>query len=56
MRTISPEAFDTLHKNGQAIDLIDVRTPAEFREVHAVPARNVSLDTLNPATLMASRR
>ena len=35
------------------IHLIDVRTPAEFREMHAVPARNVPLDRLDPAALAA---
>ena len=31
---------------GQPVELIDVRTPAEFREVHASAARNVPLDEL----------
>jgi hypothetical protein len=34
-----------------AIDLIDVRTPAEFRELHVTGARNVPLDRLDPQTL-----
>jgi rhodanese-related sulfurtransferase len=33
------------------IDLIDVRTPAEFREVHASPARNIPLDALDSKML-----
>ncbi len=35
------------------IELIDVRTPAEFREVHAVPARNVPLDRFDDAAISA---
>ncbi len=38
-----------------AVDLIDVRTPAEYREVHLAMARNVPLDSLDPQALMASR-
>ncbi len=34
--------------------LIDVRTPAKFQEVHAVPARNVLPDAHDPAGLPAS--
>ena len=38
-----------LGKDGKQIDLIDVRTPVEFQEMHATPARNVPLDQLDPA-------
>jgi rhodanese-related sulfurtransferase len=37
------------------VDLIDVRTPAEFREVHAPMARNVPLDSLDPHAVMSQR-
>lgn len=37
------------------VDLIDVRTPAEFQEVHAVHAQNVPLDTLKPEEVMKAR-
>lgn len=37
------------------IDLIDVRMPSEFREVHAECARNVPLDSLDPKAVMAAR-
>ena len=33
----------------RGIQLVDVRTPAEFREVHVKGARNIPLDRLNPA-------
>ena len=52
--TISPRQFADLCKRGK-IDLIDVRTPVEFREVHAADARNLPLDRLDPATVMQSR-
>lgn len=37
------------------VDLIDVRTPAEYGEVHAEGARNVPLDSLNPQQVMEAR-
>ncbi|MGB7323386.1 MAG: rhodanese-like domain-containing protein [Rubripirellula sp.] len=37
------------------IDLIDVRMPTEFREVHADCARSVPLDSLDPKAVMAAR-
>jgi rhodanese-related sulfurtransferase len=39
----------------QGVEVIDVRTPAEFREVHSTLARNEPLDALNPAAIMAAR-
>jgi rhodanese-related sulfurtransferase len=39
----------------ETIDLVDVRTPVEFREVHSVHARNVPLDSLNPDKVMNER-
>ncbi len=45
---ISPQELHSLYKNGKPIRLIDVRTPAEFREIHARDARNVPLDRLDP--------
>ena len=54
--TVLPTAeFAGLCKNGNKIDLIDVRTPVEFREVHVNIARNVPLDQLDPATFMRTR-
>lgn len=52
--TQSPsEVAEQLTKQG--VQLIDVRTPVEFRELHAVGAKNVPLDTLNPKELLATR-
>ena len=53
--TISPRKLAELCNEGKKIDLIDVRTPVEFREVHVQIARNVPLDRLDPATLMQAR-
>ena len=37
------------------VELIDVRTPVEYREVHANMAKNVPLDSLDPQQVMQSR-
>jgi len=41
-----------VHEN---MDLLDVRTPMEYRSVRAACARNVPLDRLDPHTLMKAR-
>ncbi|MCC7085408.1 MAG: rhodanese-like domain-containing protein [Pirellulales bacterium] len=46
MATISPKELAELPAAGQGVQLIDVRTPAEFREVHVDFARNIPLDRL----------
>lgn len=55
IQTIAPKQLHDRLQQGQSIDLIDVRTPVEFREVHATVARNVPLDQLD-ATQVASQR
>lgn len=50
--TISPARLNELHCAGQAVDLIDVRTPVEFREVHVPFARNLPLDQLKPEEIL----
>ena len=52
---ITPQELAELCKQGNKIDLIDVRTPMEFREVHVEIARNVPLDALDPAAVMQAR-
>lgn len=52
---ISPPELSVLIGPGQSLDLIDVRTPVEFRERHLAAARNVPLDQLDPAAVMRSR-
>jgi rhodanese-related sulfurtransferase len=53
--TITPRQLAEVCQSGKKIDLIDVRTPVEFREVHVADARNVPLDRLDPAKLMQGR-
>ena len=53
--TIKPQDFAGLCTDGKKIDLIDVRTPVEYREVHVGIARNVPLDRLDVAAIMRGR-
>lgn len=53
--SISPAQLAELCKEGKNVDLIDVRTPVEFREVRITFARNVPLDQLDPTALMQAR-
>lgn len=53
--TISPQELAARQERGEVCELIDVRTPVEFREVHVTFARNVPLDQLNPAALADAR-
>ena len=53
--TISPKQLFDLQQVDKSIELIDVRTPVEYREVHVDFARNVPLDRLNTAELPAGR-
>ncbi len=54
MQTITPGELSQRQRH-HPTELIDVRTPAEFREVHAVGAQNVPLDRLDPAAVIQSR-
>ena len=47
--TISPQELANQLSGTHTLELIDVRTPVEFREVHVAGARNVPLDRLEPA-------
>ena len=53
MTTRTETATDVFRRieSGEAIELIDVRTPAEYREVHAEGAKLVPLDALDPKTV-----
>ena len=46
----------TLMERGRPLHILDVRTPAEFARVHAVGARLLPLDELDPAAVAAERR
>lgn len=53
--SITPQKLSNLVGSGAAVELIDVRTPVEYREVHVSGARNVPLDQLNAAQFATSR-
>ncbi|MEQ8786814.1 MAG: rhodanese-like domain-containing protein [Pirellulaceae bacterium] len=53
--SISPAELGALRESGSELDLIDVRTPVEFREIHLSWARNVPLDQLDPQAVMKAR-
>lgn len=54
-RTISATEFRSVVESGKPIELIDVRTPVEFREVHVEVARNEPLERLDPSAILAAR-
>lgn len=45
--TVSAAHFADLRRRGEQVTLIDVRTPAEYGELHVDVARNVPLDRLD---------
>ena len=55
VQTISPQELARLREAGKRVELIDVRTPAEFDAVHAADARLVPLDKLDPKAILAAR-
>jgi len=55
MNTINAAQLAVLSQSNKNVELIDVRTPIEFREVRVEFARNVPLDQLDPAAIMNAR-
>ena len=53
--TISPQELAARQERGEVSDLIDVRTPVEFQEVHVAFARNMPLDRLAAEAVVAAR-
>jgi rhodanese-related sulfurtransferase len=51
--TISPTMLADLRRKGDKVTLIDVRTPAEFGEVHVDFAHNIPLDRLDAKAVTA---
>ena len=51
MKNLSVEESARERRDGQSIPLIDVRTPGEFRSVHAEGALNHPLESLDAAAL-----
>ena len=55
IQTVTPrEVFDR-YRRGEPVELIDVRTPGEYGEVHAEMARLVPLGFLDPQRFLALR-
>ena len=44
--SITVQELGAMLQDGKPIDLIDVRTPGEFQEIHVSVAKNVPLDRL----------
>lgn len=55
MQTINPRDVQNLIDSGKAVELLDVRSPREFGDVHAASARSVPLDQLDPVKILAVR-
>ena len=55
VNTISPKQLNEVVQSGASVELIDVRTPVEYREVHVPFAKNVPLDQLNASSVAAGR-
>jgi rhodanese-related sulfurtransferase len=53
--TITPKQLSELVQSDKSVELIDVRTPVEYREVHVGFARNVPLDQLDVASWTSGR-
>jgi hypothetical protein len=53
--TITVRELHEIRRGGKPVDLIDVRTPVEFREAHVEGARLVPLDGLDPRAVMTRR-
>lgn len=53
--SIDVKKLNELHQKGEKPEVIDVRTPAEFREVHITFAKNMPLESLDPKGLAAQR-
>ena len=54
MTTTTPQQLNSIHLTDPKATLIDVRTPAEFEEVHAEGAVNIPLDRFNAKEVIAS--
>lgn len=54
--TIHPRDLYALLQRGEEIDILDVRTPAEFRSEHIPSAQLAPVDSLDVRQIMASRQ
>ena len=53
--TITPKALYDIAQSGKPVDVIDVRTPAEYRSAHAPIARSQPLESLDPRAVAGNR-
>jgi rhodanese-related sulfurtransferase len=56
VQAVSPTDVVGSRASGRQPDIIDVRTPVEYAEVHVAGAKLVPLDVLDPSAVMADRR
>lgn len=56
VRTITPQEVQRMRHEGADVDIIDVRTPAEYEQVHAAGARSAPLNGLDPRAIQSERR
>lgn len=56
MKNILANELSNIIASGKSIDLIDVRTPIEYRSMHIAVARNEPLDRLDPQSIRNSQR
>ena len=55
IKTIPPQELQRHRQAGEVVDLIDVRTPLEYAEIHVEGARLMPLDTLDPQAIASGR-
>lgn len=55
IRTVTPAECKNASADPEKFTLIDVRTPAEFQQIHAPEARNLPLDQLDPKKFAAEQ-
>lgn len=54
IQSITVQELHALAQN-QPVEIVDVRTPEEFREVRAAGVRHIPMDQLDPQQLVQSR-
>ena len=55
LQTVRPTEVVARRSQDRSADLIDVRSPAEYAEVHAEGAKLIPLDVLHPKAVMSDR-
>ena len=55
MKSITANELSNIVASGKHIDLIDVRTPMEYRSLHVTIARNEPLSGLDPKAIQSAR-